>query len=212
MSQHNPSTACAWGARPGRSIALVRSRGVVYQDFCRAPPLVSARHTATRLAAQDTTRAAERTCSGTPPQTQHRVCVGVRPERFIALVRSRGVVHSRTPAARLSASPHDVHGPRRASITLLADRAGARTACAPRINDMLTHALPALPRQRRSSTERPPLAAPQSDELWLKCPRWSDAKSAPEARYTSESSVPRQNHYSTSHSPRGAPPRRHLSL
>ena len=167
---------------------------------------------ATRLAAQDMTRAAERTCSGTPPQTQHRVCVGVRPERFIALVRSRGVVHYRTPAARLSASPHDVHGPRRASITLLADRAGARTVCAPRINDMLTHALPALPRQRRSSTERPPLAAPQSDELWLKCPRWSGAKSASEARYTSESSVPHQNHYSMSHSPRGAPPRRHLSL
>jgi hypothetical protein len=185
-----------------------------------APPRRAALHTpsptgmapATRLAAHDTTRAAERTCSGTPPQTQHRVCVGVRPERFIAQVRSRGVVHPRTPAARPSASPHDIHGPRRASITLLADRAGARTACAPRINDMLTHALPALPRQRRSSTERPPLAAPQSDELWLKCPRWSDAKSAPEARYTSESSVPRQNHYSMSHSPRGAPPRRHLSL
>ena len=156
--------------------------------------------------------AAERTCSGTPPQTQHRVCVGVRPERFIAPVRSRGVVHSRTLAARLSASPHDIHGPRRASITLLADRAGARTACAPRINDMLTHALPALPRQRSSSTERPPLAAPQSDELWLTCPRWSGAKSAPEARYTSKCSVPRQNHHSMSHSPRGAPLRRHLSL
>jgi hypothetical protein len=77
------------------------------------------------------------TRGGTPPapvrlHNPSTACVwGARPGRFIALVRSRGVVLPGPTAARLPEFPRDMHGPRRASVTLLADRADGRTMCPP---------------------------------------------------------------------------------